>query len=443
MGPKGKPVPPREPSESSHEEEEEEEDDDMTIQSVDPVEFMKSLPVEKRRRVYALKAITNKYREARKALRAQLDQLSASYMTSLEPLFDARRQIVNGEREATEAEIAAGTTADESHVEEVPSDDDKPEAAGSSSGDKKAVAEKKKSVKVTTPADNAAKAVLTAAAASPNGGIPGFWLNALRNNEIVESLITDKDAEALRSLIDITSIDLPDHAGFKIMFHFAENPFFSDRVLTKTYYTAQPSETDDGDEGDSIQRCEGCPISWRAPEKNLMMVTKQKKQRHKSGKGVRIITREERSPSFFWFFYPPYDPEDAENGKPAWYPAYAERKAEPEDDEQPWEDEEDMDFEMGIALHQNVVRRAAHYYTGKSVEEIAQGIMASMGGMGGGGEDEEEAEEEEEEEEEEEQPKPQIKGRGGAGGGAGGAPSKGGAAAAPAAKPAPKECKQQ
>jgi len=302
MPPRNKPPPPREPSESSHSDEEEEDGTDVIIESVDPVDFIKSLPVEKRRRVYALKGLTKKYRAERAKLRAELDRLAVEFQQQIAPLFEARRQIVNGEREATDEEVRAGTNAEESHVEEVPSDEDTDKAAKAGA--------KKKSVKVSAPGDNDAKSALEAAAASPTGGIPAFWLTALRNNEVVESIIQPKDEDALRYLTDITAKDLPNHAGFQLSFHFKQNPFFTDSVLTKTYFTEPPSTSDDCDDGDAITRSEGCPINWTSAEKNLLVVIKQKKQRHKIGKGVRINQREERDPSFFWFFYPPYDPED-------------------------------------------------------------------------------------------------------------------------------------
>lgn len=427
--PKGKPQPPKEPSEDSYEEEEEEHDGDETIESVDPVEFIKSLTVDKRRRVYALKSITKKYRALRKSLNSELDELKMEFQKTLEPLFETRRQIVSGEREATDEEVAAGTSADESRVEEVPDSDEEKEKE-----EPKPAPKGKKSVKIASPSEDAAKAALKAAAQNPNGGIPGFWYTTLANNEVCESMIGPKDQEALNFLANITSAELPNRGGFKIEFHFNENPFFENKVLTKTYKTEGSegaSPTDDGDDGEAIVSSEGCEIKWKAPEKNLLVQIKQKKQRHKSGKGVRIIQKEERVESFFWFFLPPYDPEEDE--KPDWYPTYAVRKAEPEEDMPSWDEEQELDFEVGIAIHMNVVRRAAHYFSGKSIEEIASGIFASMGG-----EDDEEDNDEEEEEEEEEEEQEEVKPKKGA---AANKKAAGGKAAAP--KPAAKECKQQ
>ena len=88
-----------------------------------------------------------------------------------------------------------------------------------------------------------------------------------------------------------------------------------------------------------------------------------------------------------------------------------------------------MDYEAGIAFAQNLVPRAVHYYSGKSIEEIASGLNVDFGG-----EDDEEKEEEEEEEEEEEVPVAAA--RGGRGRGAAQPPAKRGGGKQP-------ECKQQ
>lgn len=51
-------------------------------------------------------------------------------------------------------------------------------------------------------------------------------------------LITEDDEEALKHLTDIRFRDLEDNPGFKLEFYFEPNDFFSDSVLTKTYYLA-------------------------------------------------------------------------------------------------------------------------------------------------------------------------------------------------------------
>lgn len=436
---------PREPS-SSDEEIAEEEDESTVSDEVDPIEFIQSLPVQKRRRLYAVKGLTARYRAARKSLRADLDKLDADFMKQLEPLFEQRRSIVNGVRDVTVEESAAAAAADSSRVEEI-ADEEEQKAQEKKSGvvgaAAAAAASGNKKVKITSPNDSRAKAILEQAAASPTGGIPGFWLGALRNNEVCDAMIQERDEDALLHLIDIVATDLPPAsadstapAGFQLHFHFDDkNPYFTDRVLTATFGMSAPKDGDDGDEG-SIESHTGCPINWTSREKTLILQVKSKKQRHKSG-AVRVVEREERSPSFFWFFHPPVlgnEDDEEPPALPAFYPKYAARKEDEESDDMGAGEEAELYEEAGMAIYTSVVRRAAYSYAGLSVQDIARGILEHGNDYGDDDEDEEEFEEESESDEEEPQPVANKKKGGNAGGKS---------APKPSNKPAPKECKNQ
>ena len=93
-------------------------------------------------------------------------------------------------------------------------------------------------------------------------GIPSFWLNVLRANPTVGervsvvhlkkwllhvnsktlllrrltslwAQITEKDEQVLEYLIDVQEVDMADNenGSFMLAFHFAENPFFENKVL--------------------------------------------------------------------------------------------------------------------------------------------------------------------------------------------------------------------
>lgn len=360
------------------EDEEEEEPFDLVsaMNGMDPVE---------RVTVYGLRGINVEIRKLRKQMNAELAALNVELATKSKPLFTERLQIVSGLREPTAAEVAAGTDVQASTVEEVPSDED----------DKaKKPAPKKKAARVVSPGEESKKEV----------GITNFWLTAMRNNEVLESLITERDAEALAFLEDVTSdfIDGNPDKGFVLKFAFGANKFFSDSMLSKTYRM-------DGDDSDVLDKSEGCAINWTSPQTNLTIEIKQKKQRSKTGKGIRVVQREEKSPSFFRFFSP-VDP-DTEDAAA--------------DDEENFDIDPEFDYEAGVAFKDALIPRAVHYFTGESIAQMASG-------MNFGGDDDDDDENEEEEEEEEEDPTPVIRKKGGGGGGGG-------------AKPAPKQadCKQQ
>lgn len=115
-------------------------------------------------------------------------------------------------------------------------------------------------------------------------GIPEFWLTALRNHIVLSELITDRDAAALKHLIDIRISYLPTNdpkPGFKLSFHFTPNEFFENEVLEKTYlYQEEVGYTGDF----MYDRAIGTEIKWKE-DKDLTKEFEIKKQRNKSGFG--------------------------------------------------------------------------------------------------------------------------------------------------------------
>ena len=65
--------------------------------------------------------------------------------------------------------------------------------------------------------------------------------------------------QVLAYLLDVkTSTQLSGgKQGFQLAFVFAENPYFSDRLLTKTYLM------DPEDEDECLERAAGCQINWK------------------------------------------------------------------------------------------------------------------------------------------------------------------------------------
>ena len=113
-----------------------------------------------------------------------------------------------------------------------------------------------------------------AAAAGEGGGpvpagVPDFWSTALRTHPALAELITDKDAEVLAFLSDVRGEELNVEGddgdvleGFRLVFTFAPNPFFSNRELSKLYLLGEQ----DGDQ--MLAKIEGTEIKW-APGKDV------------------------------------------------------------------------------------------------------------------------------------------------------------------------------
>ena len=183
-------------------------------------------------------------------------------------------------------------------------------------------------------------------------GVPEFWLGVMRNCSAVAGSITEKDEVILHSLINVTAETLPEDQetiGFKLEFTFAENEFFTNKVLTKTYLMADTSDDP------VLEKAIGTPIDW-APGKNVTVKIKKKKQRNKKGSGTRTVTKEEPCESFFNFFNPPSIPNPEE-------------EALDEEEMKQRQMELEGDYEMGIAFQERLVPHAIKWFTGEADDE--------------------------------------------------------------------------
>lgn len=176
---------------------------------------------------------------------------SIQYLELQNPLYDRRNAIVTGTAAPTTEEISAGEAES---LKDDPEHTPLPKADGPGS----------------------------------TSSIPEFWLTALRNHVALADIITERDAEALKHLVDIRLSYLPSSdpkPGFKIVFHFTPNEFFENSVLEKTY-VYQP---DVGYSGDFLyDRAIGCDIKWKE-DKDLTKEFEIKKQRNKSVHSIYLL----------------------------------------------------------------------------------------------------------------------------------------------------------
>ena len=99
----------------------------------------------------------------------------------------------------------------------------------------------------------------------------------MKNQISLAEMITDRDEGALKSLIDIR-MEYLDKPGFRLIFEFADNEYFTNKIITKTYYYQNES----GYGGDFIyDHADGDKIDWKAGQ-DLTVRIEQKKQRNKS-----------------------------------------------------------------------------------------------------------------------------------------------------------------
>lgn len=203
--------------------------------------YVENLPAPVRRRVTGLKGIQKDHGKLEAALQEEVLQLEKKYFAKFTPLYQKRAKIVNGNLEPTKEEIEAGKAEEE-------------DAATAES---------------EAPNESEAKEEMK--------GIPEFWLSAMKNQVSLAEMINDRDEEALRPLSDIR-MEYLDRPGFKLIFEFATNDFFTNKTLSKTYLYQE----ENGFGGDFIyDHAEGDKIDWKAG-KDVTVRVESKKQRNKS-----------------------------------------------------------------------------------------------------------------------------------------------------------------
>ncbi|KAI0398240.1 nucleosome assembly protein [Xylariaceae sp. FL0594] len=273
--------------------------------------YIESLPASVRRRVAGLKGIQKDHSKLEAEFQEEVLQLEKKYFAKFTPLYEKRASIVNGKAEPTEEEVKAG--------EEDEEDDE----------------------------DNTEKVEKSSDAGEGVKGIPEFWLSAMKNQISLAEMITDRDEGALRYLVDIRMQYL-DKPGFRLIFEFAENDYFTNKTITKTYYYQNES----GYGGDFIyDHAEGDKINWKEGQ-DLTVRIESKKQRNKNTKQTRIVKKTVPTESFFNFFSPPKAPTEDD-----------------EDDDAASDIEErlELDYQLGEDIKEKLIPRAIDWFTGEAL----------------------------------------------------------------------------
>ncbi|ROT40888.1 NAP-domain-containing protein, partial [Sodiomyces alkalinus F11] len=276
--------------------------------------YIESLPPKVRRRVAGLKGIQQEHSKLEAEFQEEVLQLEKKYFAKFTPLYEKRTSIVNGRAEPTEDEVKAGEEDEEKEEE----------------GDK-AEASEKPAVESQVP-ENVA-------------GIPEFWLSAMKNQISLAEMVTDRDEGALKHLTDVR-MEYLEKPGFRLIFEFSDNPYFTNKTITKTYYYQNES----GYGGDFIyDHAEGDKINWKEGQ-DLTVRVESKKQRNKTTKQTRIVTKTVPTESFFNFFSPPAAPTD-------------------DDDDAASDIEErlELDYQLGEDIKEKLIPRAIDWFTGEAL----------------------------------------------------------------------------
>lgn len=246
----------------------------------------------------------------------------------------------------------------------------------------------------------------------------------------IGELITEDDLPALAGLNNITVEYSDDFTTFTLHFHFKENEFFSNTVLTKKY-TVSPDLLDE--KNPNLSEIDTTKIEWK-DGKNLCVTEIKKKQKAKSGRNkgqVRTVTRTAPKPSFFHYF-DEHKEDDVE-----------------EEEEQPEDEEGDglgrtklsveEDYDIGHIIRTSVIPEAVLFVTGEADIGFDMDDEDDEDFEGDEDDDEDGDDDEDDDEEEEDAPKAKKGGKKGGFNQAGFAAAPGAAGAAAGQNP---ECKQ-
>ncbi|KAK1760726.1 putative nucleosome assembly protein [Echria macrotheca] len=273
--------------------------------------YIESLPADVKRRVAGLKGIQKEHSKLEAEFQEEVLQLEKKYFAKFTPLYEQRAEIVNGKKEPSDEHVKAG---------------EEEQDAVKSEGEEAAA-----------PKEEAPQTAVK--------GIPEFWLSSMKNQVSLAEMITDRDEEALKKLTDIR-MEYLDKPGFRLIFEFDENDFFTNKTITKTYFYQNES----GYGGDFIyDHAEGDKIEWK-PGQDLTVRVEQKKQRNKNTKQTRIVKKTVPTESFFNFFSPP--------------------KAPTEDDDDAASDIEErleLDYQLGEDIKEKLIPRAIDWFTGEAL----------------------------------------------------------------------------
>ncbi|KAI9850693.1 MAG: hypothetical protein M1838_005257 [Thelocarpon superellum] len=276
--------------------------------------YIESLPAPVRRRVAGLKGVQKDHSKLEAEFQEEVLQLEKKYFAKFTPLYEKRAQIVNGLAEPTEAEVEAGEADDE--------DEDKEDADKADEADEP-----------------------TSESTANLKGIPEFWLSAMKNQVSLAEMITDRDEGALKTLTDVR-MEYLDRPGFRLTFAFAENEYFTNKTISKTYFYQEES----GYGGDFIyDHAEGDTIDWKAG-KDLTVRVESKKQRNKNTKQTRVVKKTVPTESFFNFFSPPKAP------------------TEDEDAASDIEERLELDYQLGEDIKEKLIPRAIDWFTGEALQ---------------------------------------------------------------------------
>lgn len=292
---------------------------------------------------------------------------------------------------------------------------------------------RKKYVEMQKPILDERTKVLTAPGDGPVVGTPaisGFWAKAMKNHPAFENVIEEWDEPVLEYIRDITTdnIDKDDsNKGFRLTFHFTENPYFSNETLEKEYHIEETSPYTQDLEVTLIKASE---IQWKDGKDVTIEKVAKKVKGGGAKKAKQKKEKEEPRDSIFRHFFRTLKP-DMPVPDDVNLDEMGGMCDEDDDDEGIVEMLMENDHEVGMALRDQIIPFAVRWYTGEAAPDDDDDDEDDESED----DDDDEDDEDDDDDDSDEEP-PARKGKAGA-------KKKAGKDAKPGDQPPKEECKQQ
>lgn len=248
------------------------------------IKIISMMPKEVQNRFKVLKVLSDKRSALADQFEKEIKELDAKIAAKKQPLYDQRRQIIEGQL----TDFSSFTTNfDATHaklVEECAKIVTKP-------------------VEGEQPQSEEIKAVDVEHLKS-TPGVPDFWFRSIKNNQMIWELVHEKDEEILKHLRHVEAVRSEEPKSLTVRFLFNKNEFFTNEALTLQLFYK-------GDQ-DDIDKIEGTTINWnegKDPTKKKI----KKKQKNKKTNETRTIVKTVDAESFFNCFQSLQAPDENSN----------------------------------------------------------------------------------------------------------------------------------
>lgn len=332
-------------------------------QAVESTQSERALNASERASLRVLEDLHLEHLKVEEAYRHEWNLLKLKYFKKMEPLYAQRHCALNPNAAAQYKNLASLSAKGAEEKVGVQMEGEEGEKEGEEETGvtaNKAVDSSVDAVGAGGPGESATASgdtsALAAADASALGLIDGFWLTAMKHHCTLAQTIESYDEPILKYVENVRFEwkDEKEQLSFKIEMQFRENPFFSNKVLTKEFELEDDSEMDES----VLTRAVGTSIDW-FPGKNVLKKIVAKKQRNRRTGEQRLVNVEKDRESFFHFFSSHQIPDDDK------------LELMRDSDVRELENTLEVEYELGCILRDRIIPHALGWFLNLETDEDA------------------------------------------------------------------------